>query len=870
MSLDMRKLTISADNGSFSFDVVDQEARDLAQQALNAAGSGGNVDLPVDVSGYDIKGVVSSPDPKIEYEVGYYIAQTNGHEVISFPSICMRNGDIVYYDGEYFNHIKSKGTFAVNKDRHYNVIIVGSGAAGMGTAINLIGSGMKVAVIEKNKHLGGTHTCAGITELCPSPVDDSLKEIVRTAWEDGYARFTTSNYTFGDGDTFEQYWNGSHLNWISDTSATMPSALGNKIALDKYWLQQYYYERLVSGGIDVYLDTEIVDAVSDGNYIRAVIDADGNVYNADFFVDASGVIIRKCGTQNTDYYYGYDGSARFGESKVGSVNPNTDILNLPTLGFEQFATPSVSNVGSIPKIHAPFEKSISGGMNKFESPRFGTAAKYSTASKWLEAHPTQNPSISGTNALCRTEQHIGLDNLGITPSELFTNGEAKTYAKYRTKALRQNRSGVSFDYAEVNEMLGIREGCRINALYMGTQTDCEHHVSVLGDRLILSSWYYELHGNGGSITKPYFRMISGLPITSMMSAKFKNYLNPSKDKGLSHYAHSTFRLTRTCWLSGRLSAEILKLVWQTTNDVSTVDMETVKANSGVDALFTQIRAYIPSELIPGEKCEHNYTSEVTTEATCTTQGVRTYTCSVCGDTYKEPIAANGHNYIEGSCSVCGATDPNYETEVTLSSISATYSGGDMIAGTSLNELTGIVVTATYSDGSATTVTEYTLHGEIAEGVNTITVTYEGMTTTFTVTGIVDDAVELAFEIGSLSRETGEEETRGNNDRLRTDYFSVSGTEIVVEGTLFPSVGGQFYAFRAYDADYQFLGWIAKDYNNMYTFKMNPVTETLPYGTAYLRMLVQDGNSTKTEESIMAMTGTLTINGVKYRAVVASN
>ena len=37
MSLDMRKLTISADNGSFSFDVVDQEARDLAQQALTYA-----------------------------------------------------------------------------------------------------------------------------------------------------------------------------------------------------------------------------------------------------------------------------------------------------------------------------------------------------------------------------------------------------------------------------------------------------------------------------------------------------------------------------------------------------------------------------------------------------------------------------------------------------------------------------------------------------------------------------------------------------------------------------------------------------------------------------------------------------------------
>lgn len=40
MSLDMKNLKIDADNGSFSFNVVDQEARNLAQQALDAAGSG--------------------------------------------------------------------------------------------------------------------------------------------------------------------------------------------------------------------------------------------------------------------------------------------------------------------------------------------------------------------------------------------------------------------------------------------------------------------------------------------------------------------------------------------------------------------------------------------------------------------------------------------------------------------------------------------------------------------------------------------------------------------------------------------------------------------------------------------------------------
>lgn len=92
-----------------------------------------------------------------------------------------------------------------------------------------------------------------------------------------------------------------------------------------------------------------------------------------------------------------------------------------------------------------------------------------------------------------------------------------------------------------------------------------------------------------------------------------------------------------------------------------------------------------------------------------------------------------------------------ETEKTLISISATYSGGDVAVGTAVTDLTGIVVTATYSDGSTATVTDYTMSGEIAEGSNTITVTYKGMITTFTVTGIAESSggEEVSVDIQSL-------------------------------------------------------------------------------------------------------------------------
>lgn len=63
-----------------------------------------------------------------------------------------------------------------------------------------------------------------------------------------------------------------------------------------------------------------------------------------------------------------------------------------------------------------------------------------------------------------------------------------------------------------------------------------------------------------------------------------------------------------------------------------------------------------------EKTAHTYDDGVvTTAATCTTNGVITYTCSVCGDTYTETIAAGHTNivtdaYVAPTCTETGLTE----------------------------------------------------------------------------------------------------------------------------------------------------------------------------------------------------------------------
>ena len=67
---------------------------------------------------------------------------------------------------------------------------------------------------------------------------------------------------------------------------------------------------------------------------------------------------------------------------------------------------------------------------------------------------------------------------------------------------------------------------------------------------------------------------------------------------------------------------------------------------------------------------HDYKATVT-KPTCTERGYTTYTCSVCGDSYKgsyvDPL---GHNYKNGTCTRCGVKDPNYKPQADFTDVAA--------------------------------------------------------------------------------------------------------------------------------------------------------------------------------------------------------
>ena len=112
---------------------------------------------------------------------------------------------------------------------------------------------------------------------------------------------------------------------------------------------------------------------------------------------------------------------------------------------------------------------------------------------------------------------------------------------------------------------------------------------------------------------------------------------------------------------------------------------------------------------------------------------------------------------------------------TLSYISCVYTqSGTVYVSDTLDSLkSDLLVTAHYSDGSTVNVTTYTLSGTLTEGTSTVTVTYGGKTTTFTVN-------VTRYQLYDYIYNTGDVNTGGKNYVLTDLTHSPSFNTLNIE------------------------------------------------------------------------------------------
>lgn len=139
-------------------------------------------------------------------------------------------------------------------------------------------------------------------------------------------------------------------------------------------------------------------------------------------------------------------------------------------------------------------------------------------------------------------------------------------------------------------------------------------------------------------------------------------------------------------------------------------------------------------------CEHTYTEEITAQASCSQVGTKTFTCTLCGDSYTEEIPMLAHTFGKetvskpatctekgeksATCTVCGAT----EVTGTISTIDHPYDDGVITKEATCTAEGEKVYTCTACDDKYTVPVKKTSHNYVSKVTTAATCTKEGVET----------------------------------------------------------------------------------------------------------------------------------------------
>ena len=524
-----------------------------------------------------------------------------------FANTIARYGDVVWFDGTALRALRNPyahegGETAPNS--HYDIVIVGGGAGGVGAAYALCNSGLRVCLIEKENSLGGTHTNGGVFSQIASPIGDWYKTIAQDAYNCAALRFDgNKSYTSEDTKTeFDKLWRGSQHNISSKD-------LGNLNIYSPFYLYQKYHNDLTEGGIEVRYNREFISCKElNGTVVSAtfrnLVSGGEETVTADYFIDSTGdcYLARYGKTLDTDYYIGSDVADKYGETAVKTLpeNPHYDINTLEQVYLygSYNSTFNINSDGELFTSESSYAEKDSDlpnveGVTKGQNSN-GTIPYYNHSE--VTPHSTNASYYPGVCSYVSPDYYCG-----ITKQEFVENGYDITRILAENKAkthYKLNRKSTSTYFIETMPMLAIREGYRMKCEYMVTQEDVETTITSKNYAekhiVALASWYVDIHQNisidTGSVACTY---LNGVPYEAMIPCTQKNVLVACRGYGASHIGLAAIRLTKTILSLGYAAGKALIQARNAyLNDVREVDITQLQQDINIESLLKNIEINI--------------------------------------------------------------------------------------------------------------------------------------------------------------------------------------------------------------------------------------------------------------------------------------
>lgn len=517
----------------------------------------------------------------------------NGNLYETYGDIIHR-GDYCYWDGIIWRAIAPPSS--IPKQTQYDVVIVGGGAAGIGAAYALKESGLAVCIVDRNRHLGGTHTQAMVIEQLASPVPDWYKNIVSDAFDDGMASWERTNYPTGkDSESeFDKNWRGSLIN-LSKTN----SEWGNIYSINPVWLECRYHDDL-SPTIDILTGYTVQEVHITYDRITAIDIASGDgryTINGKVFLDCSGdaVLTTLSGELDKDYLFGSDSKDTYNEpSLTDGYNGTQDELNPVEQTYIKFGVTEAV-------------KTFFGNVSRFGDTNWldgGTDAGQNNAWSWPQSGGTTFEAAGSTTPVSVTVLSPDY-HTNIPPSAMLGGYNAAHALGCNNAVAHATPTDADNGWMRPCVMLAIRESFRPLCDVMVTENEIGVRCTAagIGDAIAVSSWYCDIHAfadvyhsntvKSDSVTTVP-NIVFGIPYGALIPKRFINVLCAGRCIGASHIGASAVRLIKTCISTGYAAGHAARLALSFhATDMRDVPTAYIQEAVGLPKLLEEIETYWP-------------------------------------------------------------------------------------------------------------------------------------------------------------------------------------------------------------------------------------------------------------------------------------
>ena len=390
----------------------------------------------------------------------------------------------------------------------FDVIVVGSGPAGIGAAVAAGRNGAKTLLIEQCGSVGGMSTVGSMSHFTGTVGNQLYWEILRRAKEKNF-------YDPGED-----------------------------IFIDPELLKIVYYEMLEEAGVSLLLYTFVCDAVMDGNAVKGVVcenKSGRSVYLADVVVDCSG---------DGDVAYKSGAAYTEGRDTDGKMQPATLMFKVGGVDMERaclpgsFETQVQTAKGELQTIAGQSLPPPAGHVLLYRSPIPGV----------VTCNMTNAVGIDGTKAE------------DLTKAEIICRKQMIPIVRF----LREYAPGYENCYiVSAASLIGIRETRHFHGVKMLTEEDILH-AKRFDDMVVYGAWFnFDVHNISGAGldetgVQKYFPQQKGytIPYGCLIPEKIEGLLLAGRNISGTHMAHSSFRAMPICvatgWAAGTAAAIAVK------------------------------------------------------------------------------------------------------------------------------------------------------------------------------------------------------------------------------------------------------------------------------------------------------------------------